>query len=176
MRGVVSLAAALAVPFTLANGTAFPYRNLLLFITFVVIFITLVAQGLSLKWVIKKLKIAEEAEVDEQDLDLAIKLQLAQASLDHLYSKYADEINSIEAYIRIKERYERMAANAYKILVEGDSESSLFVPAYRRMLKEIITAKRTALLRLRKEQLYSDEMIRSKEWELDLEEARLDEA
>lgn len=176
MRGVVSLAAALAVPLTLSDGTAFPYRNLLLFITFIVIFITLVAQGLSLSWIIKKLKISEEAEVDEEELDLAIRLQLAQASLDHLYAKYADEINSIEAYIRIKERYERMAANAYKKLVEGDSESSLFVPAYRRMLKEIIGVKRAALIRLRNEQHYSDEMIRAREWELDLEEARLDES
>jgi Na+/H+ antiporter len=176
MRGVVSLAAALSVPLTLSNGTAFPYRNLFLFVTFVVIFITLVVQGLSLGWVIKKLKISDEAEVNEEELELAIRLQLAQASLDHLYAKYADEINSVEAYIRIKERYERMAANAYKKLVEGDGVSSLFVPAYRRMLKEIITVKRAALIRLKKEQHYSDEMIRAKEWELDLEEARLDES
>lgn len=56
MRGVVSLAAALAVPTTLSSGEAFPLRSLLVFITFVVILVTLVAQGLSLPWLVRRLR------------------------------------------------------------------------------------------------------------------------
>jgi len=54
MRGVVSLAAALAIPVSLSDGTAFPYRDLILFITFVVILLTLLIQGLSLPYLIKR--------------------------------------------------------------------------------------------------------------------------
>ena len=66
MRGVVSLAAALAIPITLDNGTAFPQRNLILFITFIVILLTLVVQGLTLPYFIKRSGVYErpaDAEV-----------------------------------------------------------------------------------------------------------------
>ena len=176
MRGVVSLAAALAVPLTLTDGTIFPNRNLLLFITFVVILITLVLQGLSLSWVIKKLNIAEEPEEDDIELELAIKLQMAEAALDYLDNNFKQETDTIDAYKRVKERYERMAAISYKKIVEGDTDDNGFLPQYRQMLTAIIAVKREVLKRLRKEHLYSDELIRNKEWELDLEEARLNES
>ena len=67
MRGVVSLAAAMAVPMTTADGSPFPGRSLLLFITFAVIFVTLVGQGLTLPWVVRGVRIADgpAAEPDE---------------------------------------------------------------------------------------------------------------
>jgi monovalent cation/hydrogen antiporter len=176
MRGVVSLAAALAVPLTLADGTAFPHRNLLLFITFVVILITLVFQGLSLSWLIKKLNIAEEPDEDEKEMELAIKLQMAEATLDYLENNFKQETNTIDAYKRVKDRYQRMATLSYKKIVEGETEENEFLPQYRQMLTELIVVKRAVLKRLRKEHLYSDELIRNKEWELDLEEARLNES
>ncbi|MEO5943699.1 MAG: Na+/H+ antiporter [Ferruginibacter sp.] len=176
MRGVVSLAAALAVPLTLTDGSAFPFRNLLLFISFIVILVTLVFQGLTLPWVIKKLGIEEPADADSE-MALAIKLQLAEAALDHLQQNYPEEVKAIEAYRRIKERYERMVELTYKKLVNGETveEESNFLPDYRRMLLELVTVRRASLKRLRHEKLYPDELLRSKEWELDLEEARLNE-
>ena len=60
--------------------------------------------------------------------------------------------------------------------MEGEDEDNRFLPAYRQMLTELIKVKRQVLKRLRKERLYSGEIIRSKEWELDLEEARLNES
>jgi NhaP-type Na+/H+ or K+/H+ antiporter len=60
MRGVVSLGAALYIPVLAVNEQPLPYRNLILFITFVVILITLVLQGLSLPWLIRKLKLENE--------------------------------------------------------------------------------------------------------------------
>ncbi len=176
MRGVVSLAAALSVPLTLSPGVAFPYRNLLLFITFIVILITLVLQGLSLNWIIKKLNIPDTDTARDKEMELAIKLQLAEASLDYLLAYYATEIETIDVYKRVKDRYQRMADISYKKIVEGENIDDSFMPNYRKMLRELIDVKRTALERLGKEKLYSDEMIRSKEWELDLEEARLNES
>ncbi len=174
MRGVVSLASALSIPLTL-NGAAFPHRSLLLFITFVVILITLVFQGLSLPWLIRTLKVEENTSEAEEELDLAIRLQMADAVVDYLNLNYADEIKEIEAYQRVKERYERMAQHTYRRLVDGEASGPDFLPGYRRMLRELVHVKRQALQRLNKEDLYSLEMIREKEYELDLEEARLDE-
>jgi CPA1 family monovalent cation:H+ antiporter len=176
MRGVVSLASALAVPLVLSDGSAFPHRNLILFISFIVILVTLVLQGISLPWVIKKLKIETPTDETEAELEMALKLQMAEAALDHMNTYYANEIMQIDAYTRLKERYERMAKNAYKKLLEGEAEPADFLPRYRQMLRELVTVRRAALQRLKKEQLYSDELIRNKEWELDLEEARLNES
>ena len=55
VRGIVSLAAALAIPFLTATGAPFPYRDLILFLTFSVILMTLVGQGLLFPWVIRRL-------------------------------------------------------------------------------------------------------------------------
>ncbi|MGE9293254.1 MAG: Na+/H+ antiporter [Puniceicoccales bacterium] len=70
MRGVVSLATALALPFTTDSGEAFPYRNTIQFVTFVVIFISLVFQGLSLPWVVRKLGV-EDSEADDGAINSA---------------------------------------------------------------------------------------------------------
>ena len=176
MRGVVSLASALAVPLALVDGTSFPHRNLILFISFIVILVTLVLQGMSLPWVIRKLKIEAPQDDTDEELEMALKLQMAEAALDHIDKYYAAEVIQIDAYKRLKERYERMAKNAYTQLVEGNATPSDFLPRYRQMLRELVSVRRTALQRLKKEQLYSDELIRNKEWELDLEEARLNES
>lgn len=62
MRGVVSLAAALSIPLLLKNGDSFPHRNLILFITFIVILVTLVFQGLTLPMVIRKMKLTDDID------------------------------------------------------------------------------------------------------------------
>ncbi|HTU58512.1 MAG TPA: Na+/H+ antiporter [Polyangiales bacterium] len=66
MRGVVSLAAALALPAELPDGSPFPERSLLVFVTFVVILVTLVAQGLSLPWLVRRLRFALPDDVRER--------------------------------------------------------------------------------------------------------------
>ena len=78
MRGVVSLAAALAIPVTLDNGTAFPHRNLILFITFTVILLTLLIQGLTLPYFIKRSTLFDMYnESKEEETKLAVKSKLA---------------------------------------------------------------------------------------------------
>jgi len=173
MRGVVSLASALAIPYSLVGGAAFPHRNLILFITFVVILFTLVLQGLTLPLVIRWLNI--EVHENEAEQEQAIRVRLATEVLDYLETEYGEESASIEAYSRIKARYERMIEISNKKLLEeesGDKQPS-FLPKYRQMLLELVNTRRKALSRMRHENQYSEELLRNKEFELDLEEARL---
>lgn len=174
MRGVVSLAAALSVPLTLDDGSSFPYRNLILFITFVVILFTLVLQGLSLPLLIRWLKIKEEGN-NESYQEQSIRLRLATAVLDHMQTAYAAESTSIEAFNRLKERYERMVEYASQRLDQQENGAAKpdFLPKYRKMLIELVEIRRKELIKMRNEKEFSDELLRKKEVELDLEEARL---
>ena len=91
MRGVVSLAAALSIPLTY-GGLPFPYRNLILFVTFIVILVTLVFQGLTLPWVIRKVRPGEKyATIPEHKQEIIIQKKIAQASLQFLEEKYGDD-------------------------------------------------------------------------------------
>lgn len=173
MRGVVSLATALAIPLTLSDGfTPFPHRNLILFISFVVILVTLVFQGLSLPLLIRLLKI--EVVENEDAQELAIRICLAEASLDYMDTNYK-ELADNDAYIRVRERYARMIeiANQRQANAEAAQSSASFLPRYREMLLGVIATKRSALAKMRKDASYPEELIRKREAELDLEEARL---
>jgi len=172
MRGIVSLASALAIPFTLAPETAFPHRNLILFITFVVILVTLVLQGLSLPLLVRWLKL--EVQENEEEQQLGIRLRLATAVLDHITEQYGDEATSIDAFNRLKERYERMVQITSKKLEkeEGRDQGPSFLPRYRQLLLELVDVQRKELSKMRHDKVYSEELLRSKEFELDLEEAR----
>ncbi len=173
MRGLVSIASALAVPLTLPGGEAFPNRNLILFITFVVIVVTLVFQGLSLPLVTRWLKV--EGENDHPLQEQQVRLRLANAVVAFLEAQYADQTAGNETFARVKERYERMVEHTSKKLTEQETEQSppAFLTGYRKMLLEIIGIRREEILRMRSEKIFSEELLREKEHELDLEEARL---
>jgi monovalent cation/hydrogen antiporter len=174
MRGVVSLASALAIPLTLTSGEAFPHRNLILFITFVVILITLVLQGLSLKPLIRLLNIQVDDNVEKTEA-LALRIELAETVLTYLEINYNELVENHEAYRRVKERYERMVEITRKKLESQDSveDDEDFLPQYRQMLVELVQVRRLALKRFRYAKQFNEELIREREWELDLEEARL---
>lgn len=173
MRGVVSLASALAIPLTL-NGEAFPNRNLILFITFIVILITLVVQGLSLKPLIRILNVQVNEKESQKLQAQALRIHLAESVLAHLDTNYIDDINH-EAYRRVRDRYARMIEVARKKLEkeEDAEEGAAFLPRYRQMLVELVEVRRRELNRVRHSGDYDEELIREREWELDLEEARL---
>ena len=93
MRGVVSLATALSIPFVLDNGSPFPHRNLILLITFVVIFITLVIQGLTLPFLVKKLKIpALDYVLPHEQQEAQIKIRLNRLAINHINNNYYEMI------------------------------------------------------------------------------------
>ncbi len=173
MRGVVSLASALSVPLLLNGGQAFPHRNLILFITFVVILVTLVLQGLSLKPLIRILKVEVNEETEKEQV-LSMRVKMAEAVLAHLDTNYNEHIELHDTFKRVKERYTRMIEIAKRRLDHDDSmEDAGFLPLYREMLIELVHVRRLELKKMRYSKLFSDELIREREWELDLEEARL---
>jgi CPA1 family monovalent cation:H+ antiporter len=174
MRGVVSLASALAIPLTL-GGEAFPHRNLILFITFVVILVTLVLQGLSLKPLIRFLNIEEQEGESARVQELELRIKMAEAVLGYLDANYADVIRENETYRRVRDRYERMIEVTRRKLEAEETidEGPSFLPHYRQMLLEIVHIRRRELNFLRHKNEFNEEMIREREHELDLEEARL---
>lgn len=174
MRGVVSLASALTIPVTLQSGELFPHRNLILFITFSVILFTLVLQGLSLPWLIRILKIkADDGDGDEQKL--RINRQLAQAAISHLDNNYARETGKNEVYKRIRERYERIARETDQLINEPSQNpgSKRTVIKIRVITLELIKMQRAQLEEMHENNEYNDELLKSKEYDLDLEEARI---
>jgi Na+/H+ antiporter len=170
MRGVVSLASALAIPLTLSTGIAFPYRSLILFITFTVILATLILQGLSLPFLLRWLKLeTHENDVQQEN---TLRYKLAIAVIDYLERNCPTEIAEIPVFARVKSRYERMAELANKSLLADDDLPPSFMKTYRDMLLEIIRVRRDALKKMHRDNIFADHLIRAKERELDLEEAR----
>lgn len=174
MRGVVSLAAALAIPLTLGDNP-FPHRNLILFITFVVILFTLVLQGLSLKPVIRWLKVPIEDKSSLEQQALSLRVRLAESVLRHLDSNYNDHVATNETYKRVRDRYARMIELTKKRLEvkEKTDQGDSFLPHYRNMLLEIVDIRRSELRKVHISGEFDEELIRERERELDLEEARL---
>ena len=150
-------------------------KNLILFITFVVILVTLVLQGLSLKPLIRYLKIPVNEKESGKTQTLALRIQLAESVLAYLDTNYLEEIRQNDTYKRVRDRYERMIEISKKKLDAEDmaDEESSFLPHYRQMLIEIVEVRRRELNRVRHTNEFDEEMIREREWELDLEEARL---
>lgn len=173
MRGVVSLASALAIPLTLADGTAFPLRNFILFTTFVVILVTLVLQGLSLPWMIRALKfeepVDEEATVRGQYM---LEMRLSSAALEHLDSNYADEVARTESMKRIRAIYERTSLEDDAAMVEmrDPRERALF----KRVQIELVHVRRAVLRKMRCDTEQDLELVEEAEEALDFEEARID--
>ena len=177
MRGVVSLASALAVPLTLNNGDAFPHRNLILFITFVVILITLVFQGLTLPLFIKWFKVEEidDFKPVEEQIE-AIRLHLAKQSVTYLDDNYAAEMEKYETISRVKEQLLR-SIKATENAAQNNSKPALgsVRKLYAQIMIELIALRRKGLYELKKEHHYEDEVIREIEHTLDLEEARFNQ-
>ncbi|MBC9930188.1 Na+/H+ antiporter [Chitinophaga qingshengii] len=93
MRGVVSLAAALSIPVAFDNGVLFPQRNLILYITFIVILVTLVLQGLTLPALIRRVKLPDfNDHLPEEETEILIREELATASLDYIQQYHAEEL------------------------------------------------------------------------------------
>ena len=175
MRGVVSLASALAIPLVV-NGQPFPHRNLILFITFVVILVTLVFQGLTLPLFIRWMKVREIDEVVPiEDQMESIRLRLGKKAVRHLNEHYASEMSEHETIARIREQFVRSIQATELALNEDVKKEEL--ASVRRLQKkialELLELRRTELHRIGEEKRYDDEVIRDLENNLDLEEARL---
>ncbi len=177
MRGVVSLAAALAIPLALDDGTPFPDRNLILYITFCVILVTLVLQGLSLPALIRRLNFAPEEHLGtpEQQRE-SMSMRLALAAREHLDAHYHDECQTIPMFTRLRTSYEWIVSTAF--IAGGSSEQSESARAlgahYKHAMLELIEVQRRELIIARREGSYDHELTLEREDELNLEQARLE--
>jgi Na+/H+ antiporter len=171
MRGVLALAAAISVPETLANGQPFGPRNLIVFLAFCVILVTLVLQGLSLPPLIRALGLAGETGMEPEER-YARKVALREA-LEFLEEKRRERgEESSHAYVDLIDKYEhRLADIDEKVPSQGGNKKE----TYRQMLAladEAVKTERRTIIRLRDEGLISDDVLRTMEREMDLEETR----
>jgi NhaP-type Na+/H+ or K+/H+ antiporter len=172
MRGVLALAAAISLPTVLENGAPFPERNFIIFLTFCVIFATLVLQGLTLPAVIRKLGLAVGGERNLEERQA--RLLILNTVLDYLWDL------SRQSKSDHKEIYEDMIRHyqARATLVEGGGEEmkperEIAMARYERNLSQELRAlERSTAVMLRNEDKINDEMLRTIERELDLSEAR----
>jgi len=177
MRGVVSLATALSIPFLMNDKlTAFPERNLIIFITFVVIFVTLVFQGLLIPVILKIIKIDEVDDIiPENDQHLKIQLRLDQLGLQILREKYSIELKTHDLLKLYQSNLEKGITNLKTSLEslshKEQTENSRKI--LHSILLETYNAQRLELFRIRKEKLYSDEEIRKMETQIDANELRI---
>lgn len=174
MRGVVSLAAALSIPVLLDQGQPFPYRNLILVITFVVIMITLVVQGLTLPWVIRKLKMADEpARGREQDF--VIRRTIAERSLKFLEESHGKEREANDFIRNLAAKLQTEASVFQKDPNEFDSLHRDMLDRYQHIYVAVLDEQRKALYELNRKADYDEELIRKYLSLIDLEETKLRE-
>jgi len=174
MRGVVSMAAALALPLTLPDGSPFPHRNLVIYLVFCVILSTLIGLGLTLPWLIKVLKIepysiyAEEYEVR----NVVVSQTIAHIE-DNLSLLQDDLLNNIKNKYEVKfNRLQRtdLPANFFG---KGETLSANIFNEFTRLQIELINVERKKIEELHRSGEANEEILRKIERELDLEETRL---
>jgi CPA1 family monovalent cation:H+ antiporter len=177
MRGVVSLAAALSIPVMLDETHPFPQREVILFITFVVILVTLVLQGLTLPWVIKQVKLEErEGYIPEEKQDIIIQKKLAKAALDFLKSHYPDQAGENEHVKNLKSRFE-VSFRYFSSLPDNGQEDHTSNPMneYQRIALELLEQQRGLLRQMNQRFEFDEDLIRKYLTLLDLEETKLRE-
>ena len=173
MRGAVSQADALALPLETNSGQPFPERELILFVTFGVIFVTLVVQGLTLPALIRRLGVHDDGA--EQREELQARLGATDAALARLEELAVEEWTRDDTVERLRGLYQfrrrRLKARAGIFEDDGYEDRSL---AYQRLVRELLEAQRHAIIRLRNQGVISDGVMHRVERELDLEDSRLE--
>jgi CPA1 family monovalent cation:H+ antiporter len=172
MRGVVALAAAISLPDKLSDGTDFPQRNLIVFLTFTVILVTLVLQGLTLPPLIRSLGLAGLSGRDEEE-DQARKL-MVEAALSYLHSERERDAASLaDVYEEIEHRYEHRLSALEAHLRDPESDEVTHVVRYKQLMHELVRIERQTAISLRNQGKLNDEVLRRIEHELDLSELKL---
>ena len=171
MRGIVSLAAALALPLTVSSGAPFPYRAEMIVMTFGVILATLVVQGLSLTPLIRMLKLEADQTLEHEEA--LARQYTATAALNRLDHLMMDDWAQPDHVDRLRVHYNRRVE---RFAHPGDTDpdcSPQGAEAFRRLRHETLTAERMAAIALRDQGVISDEVLHRVEQELDVEAIRL---
>ena len=167
MRGIVSLAAALALPVVLPDGTLFPQRDLIIFLTFSVIAVTLVAQGLTLPVLIRRLKLGADWSLHEEHKHARMALgAAARTAIDELArsEQIAPELAK-RVSDEFAEKIERTFADDPDMQGSGDPT--------RRLRQAAIRAERQELIRIWRENQISDDILHHIEEDLDYQESHI---
>ena len=172
MRGVISLAAAFALPFTLDDGRPFPGRNYILFITFCVILTTLVFQGLTLPLVIRQLCLQGDGSTAEEERVARLEANKSAVELLEQFEGKdefsGDSINRLRAeYVERIQQLEMCAENP------DECRGEIATPQYQRLQQRGLAAERNTIIRLRNQRVINDDALRRIQRDLDLAEARL---
>lgn len=165
MRGVVSLAAALSIPVMWDNSTLIPQRNLILFITFIVILLTLLVQGLTLPYVIKN---ANAYLITRQDPDEVVKRKLKQGLKEHTYhflkNRYSTELDGHAGFQKMLQHWEEKA--------KADNDDWMNEKA-KEVFFEMLRSQRNYLLEVNRDPSINEEIINHQLYLIDLEEERI---
>ncbi|MNL19405.1 Sodium, potassium, lithium and rubidium/H(+) antiporter [compost metagenome] len=166
MRGVVSLAAALAIPLTLKSGEAFPHRNLILFITFTVILLTLLIQGLTLPYIIERSHIFDQAaEMEDEEAKHRVKKQLISETVRLLKARQEGMAEEDVHLQRMIAQWEHKINNPEQVKMSESTKLAYL---------ELLEGQRLFLSDLnRNDAEVHDEVIRLHIYQIDLEEERV---
>ena len=171
MRGAVSLAGALAIPFVLPNGEPFPGRELILLLTFCVIFATLVLQGLTLAPLVRWLGVVDDHVTEKEERLARLKAnEAALARLEELESSHRARRQTVE---RLRSEYEDRIRQLSTEDADGESISRLFSPDFEKLAREMLRTERDTVIALRHEKAINEQAFRRIQRDIDLAEARL---
>jgi monovalent cation/hydrogen antiporter len=173
MRGVVSLAAALALPLYLVDGvTPFPFRDLIIFLSFTVILATLVGQGLTLPFFIRRLGIvADSGDAHEEAHARMATAEAAVQRIDELAREWPGHMELIDA-LRAQFSHQASHIDPHHEEALDASEQELF--EHRQIRSAVVEAEREALLQMRERGAVTDDVFRRVERDLDFEELRME--
>jgi len=174
MRGADSLAAALAIPFALPNSEPFPGRDLILLLTFCVIFATLVLQGLTLTPLVHLLNVVDDRVTEKEERLARLKAnEAALARLDEIESSHHARRQTVE---RLRSEYEDRIRQLRSEVPDEDSISRLFSEDFEDLAREMLQTERDTVIGLRNEEAINDQALRRIQRDIDLAEARLQPA
>ncbi|HUE40431.1 MAG TPA: Na+/H+ antiporter [Chthoniobacterales bacterium] len=172
MRGVISLAAAFALPFVLDDGRPFPGRNYILFVTFCVILTTLVFQGLTLPIVIRRLCLGGDGSTAEEER--VARLEANKAATALLEQLAGTGEFSQDANDRLRAEYAERIQQLQMCAEDPDEcRGEVTTPQYQRLQQRALDVERDTIIRLRNQQVINDDALRRIQRDLDLAEARL---
>lgn len=176
MRGVVSLAAALSIPLLINGGQAFPHRNLILFITFIVILVTLVFQGLTLPWVIRKVNLEEnENLIPEQKQEIIIQKKMALYALQYLEDKFGKDWPNNEHLDNLRARLQIDMKLLSQELENTEAINESCLVDFHRIYLEILEHQRKLLIAMNRRSEFDEELIRKYLALIDVDEFKLRE-
>ena len=167
MRGVVSLAAALAIPVTLDNGQNFPHRNLILFITFIVILLTLVVQGLTLPYIINRSQLFEAVAFNAEPDDIAaekIRKRLKEHTHHFLRTQFDGAWKDDQQVQRLLQHWEEKTKSPDEDWRNEETKKRYF---------EMLNSQRAFLLQANQDPSLNEDIIRHQLYLIDLEEERI---